>query len=164
MRKPSPLHRRKSPPRRPPASPPSGFSETTGNPLAAGQAIVTTISPAGVPHRPAVRATPSALADLTRHGFSEEEIWALVVPKRTLARRVAGDEPLTVEETDKAIRLERIAALADRVFGDPAKAHRWLRKPKTMLNGATPVAFLASETGARTVEEMLYQIQHGMFA
>ena len=33
-----------------------------------------------------------------------------------------------------------------------------------MLNGLTPVAFLASETGARTVEEMLYQIQHGMFA
>jgi putative toxin-antitoxin system antitoxin component (TIGR02293 family) len=164
MRKAKQHHRRKSPLRRPPALPPSGFAEATANPLAAEQAVETTISPGRVPHCPAVRAMPAALADLTQHGFSEEEIWALVVPKRTLARRIAGDEPLTVEETDKAIRLERIAALADRVFGDPAKARRWLRKPKTMLNGATPVAFLASETGARTVEEMLYQIQHGMFA
>jgi putative toxin-antitoxin system antitoxin component (TIGR02293 family) len=50
------------------------------------------------------------------------------------------------------------------VFGNPAKAHRWMRQPKNMLNGATPVDFLASEMGARTVEEMLYQIEHGMFA
>jgi putative toxin-antitoxin system antitoxin component (TIGR02293 family) len=142
----------------------SGFSDETFEPFAAEAAVVSTISPDDVPSLPAIRATAAALADLTRHGFSDEEIWALVVPKRTLARRVADDEPLTVEETDKALRLERIAALADRVFGNPAKAHRWLRKPKTMLNGLTPVAFLASETGARTVEEMLYQIQHGMFA
>jgi putative toxin-antitoxin system antitoxin component (TIGR02293 family) len=164
IRRPKPQHRRTPRPRRPPALPPSGFSEATTGLSAATEAIVTTISPDGLPHRPAVRAMPAALADLTRHGFSEEEIWALVVPKRTLARRIAGNEPLTIEETDKAIRLERIAALADRVFGDAAKARRWMRQPKTMLNGATPVAFLASETGGRTVEEMLYQIQHGMFA
>ncbi len=162
MRKPKPPHRRMPP--RPAALREPGFSEATSNPLAAEQAVVTTVSPDRVPNHPAIRATPAALADLTRHGFSEEEIWALVVPKRTLARRVADDEPLTIEETDKAIRLERIAALADRVFGNPAKAHRWLRKPKAMLNGTPPVAFLASETGARAVEEMLYQIQHGMFA
>ena len=88
----------------------------------------------------------------------------MVVPKRTLARRVASKEPLTVEETDKALRLQRIAGLADRVFGNPAKAHRWLRQPKNLLNGTTPLAFLASETGARAVEQMLYQIEHGMFA
>ena len=125
---------------------------------------MTTILRDDVPNHPAIRATPAALADLARHGYSDNEIWALVVPKRTLARRVADDEPLTVEETDKALRLERIAALADRVFGNPAKAHRWLRKPKQLLGGRTPVEFLASESGARQVEEMLYRIEHGMFA
>ena len=85
------------------------------------------------------------------------------MPKRTLARRKAG-EPLTVEETDKALRLERIAVQAERVFGDAEKAHRWLRKAKRELKGETPLAYLASEAGARTVEEMLFRIEYGIFA
>src|SRR5882757_6902955 len=79
------------------------------------------------------RVKPAALTGLARHGYSEEEIFALVVPKRTLARRKAADEPLTVEETDKALRLARIAVQAERVFGAPEKAHRWLREPKRAL-------------------------------
>jgi len=108
--------------------------------------------------------SPDALNVLSRHGYSEDEIFALVVPKRTLARRKAANEPLTIEETDKALRLERIAEQAERVFGEPAKAHRWLRKPKRALQGVTPVAYLATEAGARVVEEMLGRIEHGIFA
>ena len=44
------------------------------------------------------------------------------------------------------------------------KGHRWLRKAKRALGGETPLAFLASEAGARTVEEMLYRIEYGIFA
>ena len=113
---------------------------------------------------PAVRLDAKALADLSRHGYSEEEVFALVVPKRTLARRRAANERLTVEETDKTLRLARIAVQAERVFGAPEKAHRWLRKAKRELRGETPVAYLASEAGARVVEEMLFRIEHGMFA
>ena len=102
--------------------------------------------------------------ELSGHGYSEDEIFSLVVPKRTLARRKAANEPLTVEETDKAIRLARIAAQAERVFGDAGKAHRWLRKAKRELKGETPVAYLASEAGARMVEEMLFRIEHGIHA
>jgi len=110
------------------------------------------------------RIAPAALGDLSRRGYSEDEIFALVVPKRTLARRKAANEPLTVEETDKALRLERIAVQAERVFGDADKAHRWLRKAKRELKGETPLAWLASEAGARVVEEMLFRIEHGIFA
>jgi putative toxin-antitoxin system antitoxin component (TIGR02293 family) len=110
------------------------------------------------------RVKPGALTALARHGYSEEEIFTLVVPKRTLARRRAADEPLTVEETDKALRLARIAVQAERVFGEPEKAHRWLRKAKRDLKGETPLAYLASEAGARVVEEMLHRIEHGIFA
>ena len=110
------------------------------------------------------RVAPAALGDLARHGYSEDEIFALVVPKRTLARRKAANEPLTVEETDKALRLARIASQAGRVFGAADKAHRWLRKPKRALQGETPVAYLATEAGARVVEEMLGRIEHGIFA
>ena len=110
------------------------------------------------------RVAPDELSGLSHHGYSEDEIFALVVPKRTLARRKAAKELLTIEETDKALRLERIAAQAEHVFGDPEKAHRWLRKAKRELNGETPLAYLASEGGARVVEEMLFRIEHGIFA
>jgi putative toxin-antitoxin system antitoxin component (TIGR02293 family) len=103
---------------------------------------------------------PSALKHL--QNYTDDEIHSLVVPKRTLARRVAEGEPLSVEETDKAIRLGRVDKLAADVFGDAAKAHRWLRKPKSSLGGETPLTYLATEAGARAVEEMLNQIDHGI--
>jgi putative toxin-antitoxin system antitoxin component (TIGR02293 family) len=117
-----------------------------------------------LPLVPAPRAEPEIVFELARHGYSENELSDLVVPKRTLARRRSRKELLTVEETDKAFRLKRVAIFAEQVFGDPAKAHRWLRKPKRGLSGETPLAFLASEQGARVVEDMLGRIEHGIYA
>jgi putative toxin-antitoxin system antitoxin component (TIGR02293 family) len=116
------------------------------------------------PRAPAVRATPGALRSLEARGYSQDEIFALVVPRRTFARRQKRRELLTVEETDKAIRLARVAELADHVFGDRTKAHRWLRKPKGSLDRETPLAYLASEAGARLVEEMLHRIDSGIIS
>ncbi len=96
--------------------------------------------------------------------FSADEIDELVIPKRTLARRRAAREKLTIEETDKAFRLARIAIEADRVFDNPEKSSRWLRKPNAALGGHTPLSLLKSETGARAVDDLLGQIDHGMFA
>ncbi len=126
--------------------------------------IVELQSSENVPLAPAARARPNIVNELADHGYSEKELSQLVVPKRTLARRRSDKELLTVEETDKALRLKRIATLAERVFGDRTKAHRWLRKPKRRLQGDMPLAYLASENGARVVEEMLYRIEHGIFA
>lgn len=95
-------------------------------------------------------------------GYTEDEIYHLVVPKRTLARRTAEKQPLSVEETDRAVRLARVARMAESIFDDFEKAHRWLRKPKASLGGETPLNYLASETGARVVEEMLTRIDHGI--
>ena len=128
---------------------PSGLSEVASAAFAA---------------EPAGRAGVAALTSLSSHGYSEDEIFTLVVPKRTFARRKAANERLTIEETDKALRLERIAVQAERVFGAADKAHRWLRKAKRELKGETPLAYLASEAGARVVEEMLFRIEHGIFA
>jgi putative toxin-antitoxin system antitoxin component (TIGR02293 family) len=116
-----------------------------------------------IPTAPPVPANPNVLARLTELGFSQSEITDLVLPKRMFAPGNAADEALTAEQTDRALRLERIAAIAERVFGDSAKAHRWLRKPKHELRDETPLAFLASESGERLVEEMLIRIEHGMF-
>ena len=149
--------------RRKEGSVPAGSLQPKADPRTKS-AILQGFAEEGVPIAPAMQAAPDALEALARHGYSDEEIFALVVPKRTLARRRASDELLTVEETDKALRLERIAVQADRVFGNRDKAHRWLRKPKRALSGKTPLDYLASEAGARKVEGMLTRIEHGMFA
>lgn len=126
--------------------------------------VTSTLSAHDIPTAPVVRAQPETIESLARRGFSRDEIHALVVPKRTLARRLANHELLSVEETDKAMRLERIASQAARVFGNADKANRWLRKPKRQLSGETPLAFLGSEAGARAVEHMLLRIEHGILA
>ncbi|MGY3076421.1 putative toxin-antitoxin system antitoxin component (TIGR02293 family) [Bradyrhizobium sp. LM6.10] len=71
---------------------------------------------------------------------------------------------MTVEEGSKAVRLARVDRLAVNMFGKTAKAHRWLRKPKKLLRGKTPMACLTTEAGARLVEEMLHRIDHGIHA
>ena len=130
-----------------------------------GEAVlVESIPSEGRPPAAAVRATLPALRLLEAHGYSQDEIFGLVVPRRTYARRLKRREPLTVEETDRAVRLARVAELAERIFGDKGKAHRWLRKPKRTLGQATPLTYLASEAGARLVEDMLYRIDSGFFA
>ena len=54
--------------------------------------------------------------------------------------------------------------MAEQVFGEPVRAWRWLRKAKRRFEGKTPVEMLATEAGARLVEEMIGQIEHGIFA
>ena len=65
-------------------------------------------------------------------------------------------------EKVSAERLERVAALAEQVFGDRVKARRWLRRPRRALQGQTALSQLASESGTQMVEDMLKRIQQGM--
>jgi putative toxin-antitoxin system antitoxin component (TIGR02293 family) len=104
------------------------------------------------------------LTSLTKHGIAEQEIYNLVLPRRTLTHRRAKHQLLTREESDKVVRLARVTALAEQVFGDEAKASRWLRQSKRRFGSSTPLDLLATEAGARLVEEMLYQIDDGMVA
>jgi putative toxin-antitoxin system antitoxin component (TIGR02293 family) len=101
---------------------------------------------------------------LVRGGLTDAEAYQLIVPRRTLAHRVAKKQFLSREESDKAVRVARITAMAERAFGDAARAWRWLRKPKDRFDGKTPIEMVSSEAGARMVEEMIVQIDDGIFA
>ena len=110
------------------------------------------------------RLPATAVKALVRGGLSDAEVYQLILPRRTLAHRIAKHQPLSRDESDKAVRAARIAAMAEQVFGEPARAWRWLRKPKGRFDGRTPVEMLATEAGARLVEEMIVEIDYGMFA
>jgi len=85
------------------------------------------------------------------------------IPMRTFHRRQEKAETLSATETDRVLRIARVASLASEVFGDEAKARRWLAKPNRML-GATPLEMLASDSGTHEVEAELHRIHFGDFA
>jgi len=106
----------------------------------------------------------SSVAALRAHGLSEAEIYQLIVPRRTLVHRKTRKEALTQDESDKAVRIARIASMAEEIFGDNAKAGRWLRKAKVRFEQRSPLDMLMTEAGARLVEEMLLQLDYGFTA
>jgi putative toxin-antitoxin system antitoxin component (TIGR02293 family) len=110
------------------------------------------------------RLPATAVKALVRGGLSDAEVYQLIVPRRTLAHRIAKHQSLSKDESDKAVRVARVTAMAEQVFGEPERAWRWLREPKRRFGGKTPIEMLASDAGARLVEEMIGQIEHGMFA
>jgi putative toxin-antitoxin system antitoxin component (TIGR02293 family) len=110
------------------------------------------------------RLPAQTIRSLLRGGLSDAEVYQLIVPRRTLAHRVAKHQLLSKEESDKAVRVARITAMAEQVFGEPERAWRWLRKTKQRLEGRTPIEMLATEAGARLVEEMIARIDDGLAA
>jgi putative toxin-antitoxin system antitoxin component (TIGR02293 family) len=107
---------------------------------------------------------PSDLDDLRKCGLTNEELYKIVAPRRTLQRREANNEQLSVVEADRVLRIKHIIEFADRVFGDPEKARRWLRKPSRALDMSIPLELIETEQGGRIVENELGVIDHGMFA
>jgi len=103
----------------------------------------------------------TSVESLSSHGMSDEEIYSFIVQRRTLVHRKTRRESLTHDESDRAVRIARIASLAEEAFGDDAKASRWLRKAKTRFEGRSPLEMLRTEAGARLVEEMLLQLDYG---
>ena len=110
------------------------------------------------------RLPATVIRSLLENGFSSSEVYRLVLPRRTLAHRFAKHQALSAEESDRAVRVARVAVLAESVFGEPDRAWRWLRKSKRQFGGRAPIAMLATEPGARLVEELLTQIDHGLAA
>ena len=106
----------------------------------------------------------ATLEGLRRSGLTDEELYELIVPRRTLTHRRARRETLSQEESDRVVRLARIAALSVQVFGERERAWRWLRARQRQFRDRSPLQLLSTETGARLVEEQLYRIDEGMAA
>lgn len=105
-----------------------------------------------------------ALASIRRHGLSEAEIDRFIIAARTRRHRRAKREPLTIEESDRLVRIARIQSLAEDVFGDEGKANRWLREELPILGRKAPLEVSRTEAGARLVEQILAKIDWGAAA
>jgi len=88
----------------------------------------------------------------------------LNIPSRTLSRRLAAKSRLTHDESDRAMRMARVVALAKEVLGSEEKASHWMSNPNRALGGKRPFDQLDTEPGVRSVEEILYRIAYGMYS
>lgn len=107
-------------------------------------------------------ASLSELAE--QEGLDSDEIDRLIIPRRTLSHRKIKNQPLNRTESERAIRVASITALAEETFVNSEKARTWLRRPTTALDGRRPLDLLDTEPGARTVEQLLYRISYGVAA
>ena len=106
---------------------------------------------------------PESATNLVQSGLlTADELYELVIPRRTLDRRVEAKQALTVAESDRLLRAARVIVRAGEALGSTAKAAEWLRASNRALRGRTPMSMLETDLGARMVERTLGRIEHGV--
>ena len=97
-------------------------------------------------------------------GISVPELAAVIeIPERTLARRRAAGR-LARDESERLLRISSIFEKAVELFnGDIPEAVAWLRRPRRALADHTPLAYSGTELGAREVENLIGQLEYGVF-
>lgn len=120
--------------------------------------------------------TLGELADAVAHGLPRSvvpELAAAAAPKRgVLRRRVAAlvVSPATYKRTkrlspmasERAERLARVTALAVQALGNVEEAQSWLNEAHPLLGGRAPIEVAAADLGARQVERLLHNVEHGL--
>ena len=95
-------------------------------------------------------------------GLTDAELARVVrIPKRTLTRR-KSDGVLRPDESERALRLFRLVRHAEAVFGTLEDARTWMQTPNLALGNESPLQFADTEPGARRVDQLLGQIEHGV--
>lgn len=87
-----------------------------------------------------------------------QRVAALVVSPATYKR----SPRLSAAASERAERLARVVALAEQALGSLAEAQDWLAAPHPMLGDRQPIEVAATDLGARQVERLLLNIEHGL--
>jgi putative toxin-antitoxin system antitoxin component (TIGR02293 family) len=71
---------------------------------------------------------------------------------------------LARDESERLLRISSIFEKAVELFnGDVPEAVTWLRRPRRALANHTPLAYSGTELGAREVENLIGQLEYGVF-
>lgn len=109
------------------------------------------------------RLPTSAVDRLMALGVTKTEIGEVVIPWRTLQHRRARREGLTIDESDRLLRVIRALSMTESVYATRAHSLDWLRRPNRHLGDRSPLSLVSTDTGIRMVEQLLGQIDEGMF-
>lgn len=109
--------------------------------------------------------SPDAAQKIIESGLlTPDELYQLVIPRRTFDRRREEKQPLTIVEADRLLRAVRVIVRAIDALGSADKAKRWLRTANRSLRGLVPLSLLETDIGARMVERTLGRIEHGVYS
>lgn len=97
-------------------------------------------------------------------GILEPRDAGFVIARRTLSHRKSEGKPLSQEESERLIRLAKVAARAAAVFWDREKAHSWLRKPIKAFEGESALGLIQYEEGLVIAQDYLNRLDSGSFA
>jgi len=86
------------------------------------------------------------------------------ITEKTILRRLTAGGKLKPEESERVARLMRVFVHAVDVLENKDSARAWLARPLRVLGGRTPLSLMATEQGAREVEQVLGRLEHGVFA
>lgn len=87
---------------------------------------------------------------------------AALITQRTLARRKKTGR-MQPDESDRLVRLARVFSRAIEFYvGNVDSAQAWMMRPIRALGGASPFEMARTEVGAREVEKLIHQIEHGV--
>lgn len=107
--------------------------------------------------------SPRVLDDIQHslHLTRQELADAVMISYRTLTRR-RGEPRLAPDESERAYRLARLIEIASEILGGQNEASDWLKEPNFALGDRTPLEVARTEPGAKLVERVLRQIEHGI--
>lgn len=88
---------------------------------------------------------------------------AVGISPRTLSRRISSGGRLSAVESDRTVRLARMLAFANEVFGDRERASHWLLTRNLVL-GERPFDLMDTDAGIRSVETILGRIAWGIYS
>lgn len=98
------------------------------------------------------------------YGFSMLDLAdVLEVTTKTLSRWKKKGETLSRQQSDRIAVMEKLFELGEQVLGSRESMRAWIHRRVLALNGATPLEVMKTETGRRMVEDVLNQIQFGIY-
>jgi putative toxin-antitoxin system antitoxin component (TIGR02293 family) len=81
-----------------------------------------------------------------------------IVPPATFKRR----NRLSAGESERTERLARVVALAEALWDDESVTRAFLNRPHPLLEDHSPLDVARTELGARRVERLLHDVEHGL--
>lgn len=109
---------------------------------------------------PAQAARALALSTQTTLTYLQE---VAGIDPSTFARRVRTKARLKLDESDRIVRIARIAAHAVETLGRESGL-AWLRERNAALGDRIPIELLQTDVGATQVEQVLGRIDFGVFS
>lgn len=88
---------------------------------------------------------------------------ALGMSLRSVQRLEGHERTLSPDQSSRAWKLAEIVGRATDVLGSQDAAEDWLSKPARALEGRTPIELLATQPGTQLVEDLLEQMDYGVY-